>query len=69
VGIETFGPWGKGAIKLVSEIGQKLKEVTGEKRATSFLRQRISIAVQRGNVAGVLETIPYVMGLSELYLL
>jgi len=40
-----------------------------EKRATSFLRQRISIAVQRGNIASVLGTIPYVMGLSELYLL
>jgi len=45
VGFETFGPWGYEASKLVTEIGKRLTEVTGEKQATSDLKQRISMAI------------------------
>jgi len=69
VGFETFGPWGDEASKLVTEIGKRLTEVTGEKRATSYLKQRISMAIQRGNCASVLATIPSDAGLKEIYLL
>ena len=69
VGFETFGPLGDQASKLVTEIGKRLTEVTGEKRATSYLKQRISMAIQRGNRASVLATIPSDAGLKEMHLL
>jgi hypothetical protein len=48
IAIETLGP---------NEIGQKIQKITNESRSTSYLSQRISIAVQRGNAASVLGTI------------
>jgi hypothetical protein len=49
--IETSGVWGEEAMRLVTEIGRRTAVVTHEPRATAFLRQRISVAVQRGNAA------------------
>jgi hypothetical protein len=43
-------------VKLL-KIGQKIQKITNESRSTSYLTQRISIAVQRGNAAPVLGTI------------
>jgi ADP-dependent phosphofructokinase/glucokinase len=39
-----------------NEIGEKIHKITNELRATSYLIQRITIAVQRGNAASILET-------------
>lgn len=36
---------------LVSEIGRRIVEVGHEPRTTSFLRQRILVAIQRGSAA------------------
>ncbi|KAI8441519.1 hypothetical protein MSG28_015107 [Choristoneura fumiferana] len=55
-GVETLGPWGKGALELHRELSNRLREATGKTRAGSFLAQRISIAVQRGNAACVMGT-------------
>ena len=49
VAIETSGVWGQLAMELVSEIGRRIAEVSHEPRSTQFLRQRIAVAVQRGN--------------------
>ncbi|KAI8430446.1 hypothetical protein MSG28_000721 [Choristoneura fumiferana] len=54
----TLGPWGKGALELHRELSNRLREATGNPRAGSFLAQRISIAVQRGNAACVMGTMP-----------
>jgi hypothetical protein len=43
--------------KKINEIGEKIHKITNESRATSYLIQRISIAVQRGNAASILGTI------------
>jgi hypothetical protein len=51
-----LGPWGDDAKKIINEIGQKIQKITNESRSTSYLSQRISIAVQRGNAASVLGT-------------
>lgn len=58
VAIETLGTWGDEGRKLIDEIGKKLAEKTGENRSKSFLIQRISLALQRGNAASILGTIP-----------
>ena len=53
VAIETSGVWGEQALSLVTEIGRRIAELTRDPRSTVFLRQRISVAVQRGNAACV----------------
>jgi hypothetical protein len=54
--IETSGVWGEKALELVREIGRRIAVVSHELRSTSFLRQRLSVAVQRGNAFCVLGT-------------
>ena len=67
VGVETLGSWGTKGHKLIKEIENKVAEVTGEKRSTSFLFQSISIAIQRGNSSRVLGTVPHSEGLEEIF--
>jgi len=58
VAIESSGVWGQHAMELVSEIGRRLSIVSHEPRSTSFLRQRLAVAVQRGNescISGTLQ--------------
>ena len=54
--IETSGVWGEKAMDLVRDIGRRIAAVTHESRSTTFLRQRLSVAVQRGNAFCVLGT-------------
>ena len=54
--IETSGVYGKSSAKLVAEIGRRISGKTGDKRETAWLRQRLSMAVMRGNAASVLAT-------------
>ena len=56
VAIETSGVWGQQALHLVSDIGRRIAAVTHESRSTMFLRQRLSVAVQRGNACCILGT-------------
>jgi hypothetical protein len=56
--VETLGPIGEAAQKFIRELGGRLRATTGEPRETTWLIQRISLAIQRGNAASVLATIP-----------
>jgi hypothetical protein len=58
VAIETLGSWGQAGLAFVNEVGRRISAVSGDKRATSFLKQRLAMAVQRGNAAAVLGTLP-----------
>ena len=58
VAIETLGAWGKDAQGLVSELGGRLAALTGDPRSLAFLRQRLGIALQRGNAAAIRGTLP-----------
>jgi hypothetical protein len=57
VAVETLGVLGEAAADFVHELGRRITAVTGEKRATEFLLQRLSVAIQRGNAASVLGTV------------
>ena len=46
---ESLGAWGVQCQQFVSELGRRITTATGDARETSYLRQRLSIAVQRGN--------------------
>ena len=58
VAVESRGGWGEGALDLTADLGRRLSIVTGDKRSTSFLRQRLDIAIQRGNSLAVRGTVP-----------
>ena len=56
VGFETLGSWGPAARSFLSDIGRRVQQATGRERSSEFLRQRISMEIQRGNAASVMGT-------------
>ncbi|XP_055351541.1 uncharacterized protein LOC129597868 [Paramacrobiotus metropolitanus] len=60
VGFETFGSFGTSAKKLLKEVGRRIELQTGEIRSHEFLRQNMSLAIQRGNAASVTGTVEIV---------
>ncbi|KAI5632514.1 DM DNA binding domain-containing protein [Phthorimaea operculella] len=54
--VETTGCWGSEAKAFVKDIGCRLRERGCDPRSGSFLVQRLSIAIQRGNAASVMGT-------------
>jgi len=67
VSIESSGSWGPQALSFIRKIGRKLIEYTGEPKSCAYLIQRISIAIQRGNAASILGTLPSTNKLDELF--
>ena len=58
VAVETLGTWGTLGLAFINELGRRISAVNGDPRAASFLKQRLSLAVQRGNAVAVLGTLP-----------
>ncbi len=56
--VETRGTFGEEALQLVSELGGRLRSTTGDAREKTWLIQRISVVIQRGNAVSVLVKIP-----------
>ena len=57
-GVETLGPWGPSAHALAKEISKRLVDTSRDPRAGFYFAQRLSIAIQRGNAASLLGTLP-----------
>ena len=55
--IETAGTWHEMAIELTQEIGRRITTITEDNRETTFLFQRLFMALQRGNA--VFSTTPW----------
>ena len=58
IAIETSGVFGPEATSFFKELARRIKIETGEPRSFHFLVQRIAVAIQRGNAAAVLGTMP-----------
>ena len=58
IAIETAGVFGSEAITFFKELGQQTKPESGDPRSFHFLIQRAAVAIQRGNTAAVLGTLP-----------
>ncbi len=56
ISVETFGAFGADTLEFLVSLGKRLISVHNDSRASMFLFQRISIAVQRGNAACVMGT-------------
>ena len=57
VSIETSGSLGPKTRDFFKELDYRLRQATGEINSSSYLLQRLSIAVQRGNMASVMGSI------------
>ena len=53
-------------LKFVKEIGSRITDISGDKRATNHLFKRLGISTQRGNAASIEGT---VRNIKELYYL
>ena len=58
IAIETLGPWNAEGLDFVRELGRRISLVTGDPRETAYLLQRVSVAVQMGNVASFAGSLP-----------
>ena len=67
VAIETLGVYSKKAERFISDLGERLRLATNDIRSLSFLKQRISIAIQRGNAASIIGTLPKGKGFGEIF--
>lgn len=57
IALETTGVYGETTGTLLSEIGRRITEVTGDPRESVWLEQRIGLAVQRGNAFSILASV------------
>lgn len=64
---ETMGPWCQEGKDLIESLGKMLVKMTGDKNSKKYLKERISIAIQRGNAMSVMKTLPDAEGLDEIY--
>ena len=69
VAMETLGSIGTMTMQFIKDLGSRIIDVTGDKRAKSYLFQRLGMAVQRGNAASIMGTVPSGQKLYELYYL
>ena len=69
IAVETLGALGDEASTFFGDLGRRIASVTAEPRSSQFLMQRLSVALQRGNAACVLGTVPSSHGLDDLFYL
>ena len=57
VAVKTLGVFGPEARGLVKDLGRRIAHTTLEPLSTQYLRQRISVAVKKGNAVAILGSI------------
>ena len=65
--METFGSWGPKGLNFFKEIGRKIQEKTGNKKASSHKIQAISMTVQRGNTTSIMGTLGPLRKLEDFF--
>ena len=55
------------SLKFLKDLGSRISEATGGKRAKSFLFQSLSMNLQRGNALCVMGTVAHHRKLEEIY--
>ena len=67
IAVETSGVFGDLAFNFVKQLGRLISFEKNDPRTTSYLFQRISLSIQRGNAASILGSIPSSRGLDEIF--
>ena len=62
IAIETSGVYGPSTKIIIQEIGNRISQKSGDKREAMWLKQRLSIAIQRGNALSILSLANYMTG-------
>src|SRR6218665_2644937 len=58
IALESGGAWCKAGLQFISELGNRISEATHDPMETSYIFQRISVALQRGNAICISGTLP-----------
>jgi hypothetical protein len=58
IAVDTLGTWCVEGLYFVRELGRRTALITNDTRETFFLLQRLSVAVQRGNAASCVGSLP-----------
>ena len=69
VAIEMLGSYGPHALDFIKDFGRRIKEFTGEKQVTSYLKQEIGNAIQRRNSQCIIGTVKDSRKMDEFYYL
>src|SRR6218665_2204236 len=56
--VETEGAWCREGLQLISELGSRIRDATHDPMETSYIFQRISVALQRENAICISGTLP-----------
>ena len=67
IAVETMGAVGEEGLTLLKELGAWISILTKERRSFEFLM--FSVAIQRGNAACILGTLPSASDLDDIYYL
>ena len=67
VAFETQGCCGESTSRFLKMLGKKIEAATFDPRASAYLQQRLSIAIQIGNCASILGTLATTDDLEELF--
>jgi len=68
--METLGAVRESTLDFIQELGRRIASSTAEPHSFSFLLQRLSVAVQRGNAIYVTDTAPSTSSLdNDVFLL
>lgn len=65
--VETLRAWCSEAINFIDKLGKMIFIATGEKNSKKYLKQRISLAIQRSNAASVMATFDASEGMNEIF--
>ena len=66
IAVKTFGSWGPESLKIIKDIERKIQDTTGEKHATEYLIQSLSMTIQRGNAVSIMGTVGQTQKLDEI---
>ena len=53
IACDTMGGWGPSSLKVLTAIGEKIRTETHEEKSFSYLMQRLSVCIQRGNATSI----------------
>ena len=62
---EVSGAWCTDGLEFLNDLGSRISDVTGDKRDTDFLFQRLSIALQRGTQPACASQVPWLTRWSD----
>ena len=69
IAVETLGALGVEALAFLKDVGRRIAATTGEPHSFQFLLQHLSVAVQRGNAASIVETVQFSGSWNKLFYL